>query len=268
MRLLLFIAIAVLPFLTFGQVPFSLQDRAFLASTSPLRNGLVGYWRLEESSGTRFDCSKNGNHLTSNNSVGQAAGVSGYTGSAASFVSASSQYLDRASNTSLQVGDIDFTIAAWVKLNATTTFQTIASKYQTTGDQREYQLMFDNAVFATKRFVFLISSDGTVSGTNTVIASNFGEPAALAWYHVVASHDSVNNKITISVNNGTANETSVTGGIFAGSSAFWIGGRNGAAQYMNGSIDEIGIWKRVLTAAERTQLYNAGLGTHFPWAHP
>jgi hypothetical protein len=44
-------------------------------------------------------------------------------------------------------------------------------------------------------------------------------------------------------------------------------GRGGVAspQYHDGRIDEVGIWKRVLTAAERTQLYNGGLGYTYPF---
>lgn len=42
-------------------------------------------------------------------------------------------------------------------------------------------------------------------------------------------------------------------------------GSIGGANYFNGALDEIGIWSRVLTAAEVTQLYGNGLGLTYPF---
>lgn len=265
MRLLFSIAIAVLPFLTCGQVPFSLQDRAFITSTSPLRNGLAGYWRLEEASGTRFDCSKNGNHLTSNNSVGQAAGVSGYTGNAATFVSASSQSLSIADNASLSVGDSQFTIAGWVYLVSTNATGIVFAKRESGVAAGTWNL-FWNA--SGNRFAFNVyGAGGAVAGSAS--ANTYGAPPLNTWIFLVAKHDHIANTASIQVNNGAVDSISTTAALVDDSTLVRIGAQNATATaFLNGRVDELGIWSRTLTSGEITKLYNAGLGTHFPWVHP
>ncbi len=39
-------------------------------------------------------------------------------------------------------------------------------------------------------------------------------------------------------------------------------------QYLNGALDEIGLWTRVLTSTEVTQLYNGGAGLAYPLVVP
>ena len=43
-----------------------------------------------------------------------------------------------------------------------------------------------------------------------------------------------------------------------------IGSRNGANLYLGGGVDELGIWDRVLTPTEITELYNSGVGKQYP----
>lgn len=38
-----------------------------------------------------------------------------------------------------------------------------------------------------------------------------------------------------------------------------------AVAYHDGRLDGIGIWKRVLTAQERTELYHGGVGLQYPF---
>ena len=42
----------------------------------------------------------------------------------------------------------------------------------------------------------------------------------------------------------------------------------GAPFYVDGIIDEVGIWARSLSDAEVTQLYNAGAGLTYPFTLP
>lgn len=264
MRLLLSIAIAVLPLVTFGQIPFSLQDRAFITSTSPLRKDLVGYWRLEESSGTRYDFSKNGNHLTSNNSVGQTTGVSTYTGNCGQFVAASQQYLSIADNTSLSVGPGNvFTICGWVKFTTVVANKGITGKWG--GTQNEYALTY--AAITGSRFEFVVRDTANTT-TTSVVSTNTGAASSGVWYFICAGYEGTN--IWIQGNNGTVSAKPYTSGVNDSDSSFYIGDYTTvhATTSLNGVVDEIGIWRRWLTVAERTQLYNSGLGTHFPWAHP
>jgi hypothetical protein len=72
-------------------------------------------------------------------------------------------------------------------------------------------------------------------------------------------HDATANKLYSSLNGAAANETAATG--FNTSTADFIIGEH--TFYWNGLIDEFGFWSRVLTAQERTDLYNAGAGLFY-----
>ena len=54
--------------------------------------------------------------------------------------------------------------------------------------------------------------------------------------------------------------TSYAGGVMDGANNFQISGFGGTSYLMGGRADEVGIWKKVLTAQERTDLYNSRNG--------
>lgn len=232
------------------------NEPAILQSTSPLRVGLAGYWRLEESSGTRYDRSKNGKALTSNNSVGQGSGVSSYTGNCATFVAASSQYLS-GSTTDFQMGTL-WTLAFWFKQTTTNTTQIYVSR-DNGSTIREWVAYWNSASPTAPGFAI-------GDGASTVDANQWATNVSnSAWHFMVCGRS--NSTTFISIDNAPilSKSFSLTPGTTA--QPFYVG-RYGSGLYLNGSMDEIGIWNRVLTSGERTQLYNSGSGTHFPWAHP
>jgi hypothetical protein len=213
-----------------------------------LTDNLVACWTLNETSGTRSDA-VGSNHLTDNNTVGYAGGV---VDNAASFVAANSEYLSINDNAALSTGDIDYTIAAWVYLDATGKAHGIASKFGT-GGSREYRLEIDTANKPT----FAVSGDGTAYTTVT------GEDALSGseWYYLVAWHDSSGNTLSIQTNNGTPASTAHSSGSYDTGAAFIVGARNvSTGLYMDGRVDGLVIWKRVLTSDERAWLYNSGSG--------
>ena len=82
-----------------------------------LTDNLISFWELEEATNTtRMDAVVlTGNDLASNAGVTQQVGI---VGNAAGFALASSQYLSRNSNSSLQFGNKDWTVCAWAYLNS------------------------------------------------------------------------------------------------------------------------------------------------------
>lgn len=250
--------------------PLSPNDPAFLQSTSPLRRGLVGYWRLEEASGTRYDCSHNGLHLTDNNSCGAVTAKVGY---GFTLVKTSSQYLS-ASDTNIAnfLKTQPFTVAAWCNLTNTGGDMFICGHYQATGASPNFRGWFIGTVGANAVPFIQIQSDSThycLVGGSTCLTNN-------VFRFVVATYDGTvsTNGCRLYVDNSLELNTMATdtGGLtdIDNVSNFCIGTRGDktASVFSNGCIDELGIWNRVLTTGELTQLYNAGLGTHFPWAHP
>lgn len=220
-----------------------------------LYEGLVSYWRLGEVSGSRAD-SIGSNTLTDNNTVTQADGKLGKAGQ---FTAANSEYLSIADNASLSTGDIDFTFCAWVYADSlgANRFIVTKSNLSTLG---EYFLAYSTA---TSRFRFAIQNASTFV---TIDADVLGAPSTATWYFIVGWHDSVANTVNIQVNNGTANSGTTGATVPADSAqAFQLGAQSVPGDYWNGRIDSVGFWKRVLTAAERTALYNYGAGRAYPF---
>lgn len=223
--------------------------------SSPLAVSLSGYWKLDESSGTATD-SHSINHLTQTGTVGTATGkISG----ARDF--SASNYLSKASNASLSTGDVSFTLACWVKLDALGALRPFMCKWADSG-QNEFELAYSTGL---AQFFFAVSSGG--SDENYIAASTFGTPSTGTWYYVVGWHDADADTLNIQINNGTVDSTSYTSGIHLSTSAFQIGAKDtggGFPKAMDGLIDEALFAKRVYTSDERTSLYNGGSGLAYP----
>lgn len=175
-------------------------------------------------------------------------------GMAAQFTAATSEYLSVAHNASLFTGDIDFMVAAWVYVDDTGSTRIIASKWNSVVDNNgEWDIYRTSG----DRFGFSIYSG--VTG-NSVTATSFGAVSSGTWYFVVGWHDSVANTVNIQVNNGTADSAATTITPSATSTAaFRLGAENSTPTYFwNGRVQCVGFWKSILTAAQRTTLYNSG----------
>lgn len=224
------------------------------AAPSSLLTSLVAYYALESTAGT--DATGRGNTLTATNSP---TTTTGKVGNGASLVAASSQYYTIADNADLSMGDIDFTIAGWVNATTLPAAATLFGKWNSTGGvgtPKEYWVGT-----LTTSVNFFVSSDGSAQTSKASAATL----STSTWYFVVCWHDSVNNTINIQVNNGTPDSAAYSSGVFDGVSPFRIGAMAGNVNFENGIIDEVGVWKRVLTAGERTSLYNAGAGITYPF---
>jgi hypothetical protein len=214
----------------------------------------VSYWKLDEASGTRAD-SFGGNNLTDNNGVGSASGV---VGNDAVFVAAAGTYLSHASNSSLQVTG-DFTFACWIKLGSQpsgSNAYSIITKDIDTG--RDYTLDYSPG-YRYLRFYHAYNGDVNTLCCNDTPLSNG------TWYFVVIWYDATANKDYMRVNDSLLYGDPYTPGTIQTSTEFRIGSRPypGYNDYFDGEIDEVGFWKRVLTSAEITSLYNGGAGVTF-----
>lgn len=227
------------------------------ASAQVITN-LVGYWSLEEASGTAADA-HGSNPLSDATST---TGTTGKVGNGRTFVQASSQQLTHADNSDLSTGaDQAFSWAFWIKLasNPGTSQWSILAKIQNGGAfPIDYQVRYD---FDNSRVRFgLTGSGGDVTLNGTVALSTDGS----TWAFVVVKHDPVADKLYVSVNDqATPDElahslgtTDTTGQLAFGSDAVGTG-------FIDGMLDEVGFWKKALTAAEITWLYNGGSGRSY-----
>lgn len=205
-----------------------------------LETSLQAYWKLDETSGTRSD-SYGTNHLTENGTggVGYAAGK---VSNAADFESSDSDYLEINDNAALSTGDIDFTIAAWAKLESTTGANEVVMSKTDSASVSEYELDYSNA---DGKFAFILyNSSGpavcTVTDTQQAVSPG-------TWYFITAWHDATGDTCNIQVNNNTAVSAAETGTVSDTAAKFRIGARRTSGNlFFDGLIDEAGFWKKFL----------------------
>ena len=228
--------------------------------TSPharrLLRDLAAYWPLDEASGNRRDMSGNASTLTDNATVTGNPGPSQKLIAASQFAAANSEYLSAADSAILSTGNIDFSLCGWLYPDSLPVGNMWVVGRWATAPQNEYVLYLNGT---SDVLTFLKTGDGTV-GVD-VAASTFGALSSATWYFWRFWHDPVADTINIQVNNGAINTTSTTTGVFDSTSQFEIGrNQDQNANFWDGRQAGVGFWKRVLTAAESTYLYNRGAG--------
>lgn len=229
-------------------------------SKLPKKNNIQGFWRMEETSGTRYDLSTNKNHLTDNNTVGYAAGK---IGNAADFEVSNSEYLSitDASQKGLDItGGI--TLACWIKPESIALLSNVMDKYDYGSNNRAYKMWITsdgNKVFGE------LSSNGSnytyATSANNVISAG-------TWVHICFTLNQTTDKIQVYINGSASGATaSFTENIYNSNAPFTIGCQlnNGTPMHLfDGLIDEAIIWNTCLTADEiaevyRITKYNAGI---------
>jgi hypothetical protein len=228
-----------------------------IAGASTLLNGLQVYYKLEDLTDS------SGNSLTLTNH-GTVTFTAGKVGNAANFVSASSQYLSHADAAPYQMGTGDFSFSFWFKF---TTFSSI-------GDP--LLLGYGHGDSGGPGYVIEVQNKGGgTAGMTLSIADSAPHQVVVysthAWndgnWHLCVVTCSRAGNETLFVDNGnegSSNITTVTGSV-NNSNGSGIGGNFAGGSLFDGSIDEFGLWDRVLTSTEITHLWNGGAGTTYPF---
>jgi hypothetical protein len=216
--------------------------------------GLVGYWAFDEGSGT-VTADASGNEI-----AGTLLGGPSWSRDCAPAKLASGGgaclHFD-GSTQSVQLADVPLAnfsgpiaIAAWIKTDASKTsggtlpyLRDIVAHGYTTDPNAEVDLRLqDNAYEA-----------GSFDGQDHQVVSDTGAADVGAWVHIVGVFD---GNAWLLYRNGRleASQSNATGAIEVG--APWsIGAANsGHGRYFNGSIDEVRLYNRALSAAEVAEL--------------
>lgn len=269
--------------------PTAWDYAGLIAAYPAFATSITGYWDMTDAQGAgASDNSRSGLNLTANGgSILVQDGIipdvfSGYSQPVKTFstarlmASASSQSFNIASNATLVMGaGVSFTLAAWVKLTtlpAASDTAGIAGKWSS-AVSREYLLAVATDAGGATTFQFITRNTANTT-TTTLSATNFGPPVVGVWYLVVATFDSSTNTMSISVNNGVPNTTTVSTGVFSGTTAFYVGWQNefGVVRYLNGSVGATALWKRALTTSEIGSLYRGPAWgwnySQFAYAYP
>jgi len=211
-------------------------------STASPFSDVFAYWKLDGNAndelggyhGTPFNIS----FSSGNGKIGSGAGMNGTS----SYVNLG-DYMN---------GMTSFSVSLWVRFAALTgNFQAVYIYRGTNDPWTGFYASNANKVYTGINASQLIGA-ATLS-TNQ-------------WYHVVMTYDGVTLRSYL--NGGLDASTTLNGAAvsFSGSPAIAAIGRkgNGAQDYVNGAMDEVGFWTRGLTADEVSYLYNGGAGRTYP----
>lgn len=222
-------------------------------------NGLAAYWPMDNvvGSGPMLDESQN-----QNNGFYEASsvGLTGKVGNAwATFNT--TQYGTAPDNPSYPDGNV-MTVSAWIRAGSLSSQQGIVAKWNYNNVGTNYGEWALQTNGSNQIRMFLTSGAGD-DGVNYIDTTN-ANLTTNTWIHVAAVYDgtlAAADRIKIFVN-GSQSSTTVTGTIpttlyTAGTNPVYVGDFNGLNRGFTGSIDEVKIFDRALTASQVKADYDA-----------
>lgn len=150
-------------------------------------------------------------------------------------------------------GESELSVSAWVKLDTVSATRGFVTQYVGSG----------NRAFRLAYFPSLQSMWFEVYGSGSYAGYKDASIATGTWYHVAGVFSQSSCVVYV---NGVASTTtaglhnSATGNIDTCTDNIDIG-RMGGSGYMDGNLDEVGIWTSALSASDITAIYNSGVPT-------
>ena len=212
--------------------------------TSTLLSGLLAWWTLNEQSGNRADSSGNGKTMLQTGSITGAAGF-GSMGNVSVWDGNNANYL--ATGTALFTSG-SWTIAGWVLTNSLTAHNFFAQG--PSGSAAKQRIFFGVGAHLS----VIVDGVNTDAGAATISTG--------VWYHVAVTYD------TVTVNgylngSGTPELSHARTADYTGVNDCRLGINTSTVQPLNGQEVGVGVWNRVLTSTEISNLYNGGNGVQY-----
>jgi hypothetical protein len=221
----------------------------------------VGCWHLNEATGSATATDSSSSALT-----GTLTGMDPNTDWVTGRVFGGLEFDGTAE--SITMGDVldfettaPFSLAVWVKLGLTdpTTAQTLVAKANSSGAFTGYYLQVAGTV-ANDPLGFALIGAGSV---NNRVQIRFPRPNDLLWHLVVVTYDGSGVAAGMAgYVDGVLQTPTVERDTLTGSTVttlpFTISSRNGAIDYVTGTLDEVQVYSHVLSPAAVLRLYTRG----------
>lgn len=215
-------------------------------------SSLVSYYPFNESSGTNAEDVLEDYNGTLINGV--VVGREGKLGTAYGF-DGTNDYVNL-SNFDINT-ELNYSISIWFKTNSTNDKKLITQETQ--GSATNSVVLVDLATSGIR-----FCNYNTTNGVTCATATGFSDTTG--WHNVVAVWNGTTKLLYL---DGALNTTSVLAGTAKNlpytTTPWQIGGRfnSDTTEYYNGTMDEIGIWNRTLSASEISSIYNSGNGLEY-----
>jgi RHS repeat-associated protein len=224
-----------------------------LNNTSSIGKGLNAYWKFDNNSNDELGAS-NGSDSSVAYATGKINQGAGYNGTSSLTAFPSSGALKPTGS---------FTLAGWLKTSSTSSFRTFFQSFNQDQGAPGYAAGIRAYIWDGIPGIQIGKNTGQTWGSDYVMVdatTNIGTSGNWAYYAAV--YDGSTVKIYI---NGTQ-QTSVswTGNPEYSAVTYQRAGAGNDGGFDNnffpGSLDEMGLWSRALSASEISQLYNSGNG--------
>ncbi|KKM74232.1 hypothetical protein LCGC14_1402370, partial [marine sediment metagenome] len=240
---------------------FGLQIEEWASWTAGLNVDLVEYWKFDENTGTTVT-GELGNYIINlTNTPSWVTGKSNFAINFSNFGLGNQEY-GITTDKVTEIVDTNHSISVWVNLNsvANGTIRnsgTVLGIGGGAGGAAQTQNLVDN--------IFTVEADNwTTFGSNANLVSDAKSDGDVGTFvNMVFTFDNVNNNTRIYRNgvlevSGTTNINIIEEYMF-----FGIGLVQFASQFLDGAVDEVGLWNRTLSQTEIDLLYDNGTGTFF-----
>lgn len=226
---------------------------------STLLNGLLSYWKLDETSGTNLNDEVGTNDLTlTNGSVNQTGIPNG--NKCIKFNTASLSYAQFSSSPT--AGKSEVTISMWVKKTGSS--PSLSPLWHEIYDSSNNYWQF----VITTSWYTRDSSTGTTGSRNNDLAlpslTNDEWTHLVFVYSVSGGYKRIYKNAGVTPQENTTSIDTLTSDRTTGQ-YLNIGYNSESAAYLDCYIDEVGVWDRALTYNEITELYNSGNGKTHPF---
>lgn len=229
------------------------------AQGASLRDGLVAYWSLNETSGTRYDLFST-NHLTVNGPSDTIAFTGGVIGGGISNQYAGSGVTAIRTNflvnTNFVMPTNEMTISTWVYRRSAT--NTVGTSFVTWADPAFENWGINFTLSCRSNQIGAVAYYGQESSHVSVQDLYLFTNTTNKWWHVVFSSSATQGAHRLFVNGVLRKEDIYDPAILTMNNAIALGGSSLGNSVFNGMIDDTAIWNRVLTSNEVSQIYADG----------
>jgi hypothetical protein len=235
------------------------NGKAFADLSAGEKTNLAAWWDMSEPQGGRLD-SVGASHLV--DGTAQNGRIGNTDANVLKALYFKSNKASIADNASMSTGDVDFGFAGWLYISSKGANAPVVFSKGTNATAANYEYVF---YYNGTNLRLAVSNGTTATGVNSSATISTG-----VWYFVYAYHDSVNNVIGISIDNGTAATAAHSAGsqdsAHAFNFGFWDAASVSGYEYLNGYLQGWAFWKGGLpTSGELSEMWNRGLGLDHPF---
>lgn len=219
--------------------------------TASLNVGLTSYYKLDDNAANKVvldslftnNGTANANTNTFYNASGKIGSAFKFNGTGA-FVSGMDKWEYN-----------DFSMNSWIWIDSEASTNSIYTNRRQ-ADANAILSTYEASNTAT--LLIRDNSGGGIKGVSTAAVIATGR-----WYMLTVTYLNSTGNMSIYLNGTLQATDTYSGGTWATVDNIYLGGRNAGGtpdNFMDGLIDEVGVWNRTLTQVEVTQLWNGGNG--------